>query len=56
MESDPTLDCENEPPEGIDAKSVTLQKKTGKTLKGVKTKAKNKLIPGQSKLTNFFRV
>ncbi|XP_038636437.1 PCNA-interacting partner [Scyliorhinus canicula] len=50
------LDCENLPPECIDVTPVTLQGKRGKTLKEVKTRAKNKLIPGQSKLTNFFRV
>ncbi|GCB61708.1 hypothetical protein scyTo_0007094 [Scyliorhinus torazame] len=50
------LDCENLPPERIFVTPVTVQGKRGKTFKEVKTKAKNKLIPGQSKLTNFFRV
>ncbi|XP_067855350.1 PCNA-interacting partner isoform X2 [Heptranchias perlo] len=52
---------ENEPLQKCtDVKSVTLEGKMGKkapsSLKGVKTKAKNRLIPGQLKLTNFFRV
>uniref|UniRef100_UPI00398F364B PCNA-interacting partner n=1 Tax=Pristiophorus japonicus TaxID=55135 RepID=UPI00398F364B len=58
---DGDLDCdENEPPECTDATSVTLggkmEKKRPSSLKGIKTKAKNKLIAGQSKLTNYFRV
>ncbi|XP_078423749.1 PCNA-interacting partner [Cetorhinus maximus] len=56
-QSDTNLDYENEPPKcADDVTTITPQKKVGKTLKGVKSKAKNKLIPGQLKLTNFFRV
>ncbi|XP_067906246.1 PCNA-interacting partner isoform X2 [Heterodontus francisci] len=59
-ESDANLDCENKPPNSADVTTVTLEGKMGKklpaTLKAIKTKARNKLIPGQSKLTNFFRV
>ncbi|XP_048463569.1 PCNA-interacting partner isoform X2 [Rhincodon typus] len=53
VEMDGDTGCENElrscPP-------VTLEGKMGKTTKTIRTKAKNKLIPGQSKLTNFFRI
>ncbi|XP_043564688.1 PCNA-interacting partner isoform X2 [Chiloscyllium plagiosum] len=53
MEFDNDMGCENELP---NCPPASLERKMGKTTKTVRTKAKNKLIAGQSKLTNFFRV
>ncbi|XP_060695179.1 PCNA-interacting partner [Hemiscyllium ocellatum] len=53
MEFDNDMGCENELPT---CPPASLESKMGKTTKTVRTKAKNKLIAGQSKLTNFFRV